>query len=111
MGDGDKYILAADGITPIPVDDLEEWARWYKTAERHVAHDMDENDTTGQKVRVSTVFLALDHNFWGQGPPVLWETMVFGGPLDGEQARYTSHADAFVGHQEMCRRVMEALRG
>jgi hypothetical protein len=54
------------------------------------------------------VFLGLDHSF-RQGPPILWETMVFGGPLDGEMMRYTSRAEAFDGHQEMCRRVREAL--
>lgn len=26
---------------------------------------------------ISTVFLGLNHNFTGSGPPVLWETMVF----------------------------------
>jgi hypothetical protein len=103
------YILAADGVTPIRVDDVEVWGRWYQTAERHVAHDMDENDPTGQKIRVSTVFLGMDHS-WGSGPPVLWETMVFGGLLDGEQIRYTSHADAFEGHQRMCRDVADSLK-
>lgn len=29
-------------------------------------------------VNVSTVFLAIDHAF-GDGPPVLYETMIFGG--------------------------------
>lgn len=40
-------------------------------------------------VRVSTVFLGLDH-FGRVGEPVLWETMIFGGAHDGYQARYTS---------------------
>jgi hypothetical protein len=106
----DLYILAADGITPVPVDDVIAWGRWFETAERHVAQDMDEaDDRTGRKVRVSTVFLGLDHNYSGRGKPVLWETLVFGGPLDGEQDRYTSHAAAFKGHQAMCRRVTESL--
>jgi hypothetical protein len=102
------YILDADGITPIRCDDVLAWAWWFEKAERHVAQDMDEDDRTGQKVR-ATVFLGTDHNYSGKGPPILWETMVFGGPLDGETLRYTSHADAFEGHQETCRRVMAAL--
>lgn len=53
---------------------------------------------------VSTVFLGLDHAHNG-GPPVLWETMVFGGDLDGEQERYTSRADAVAGHAAMVARV------
>jgi hypothetical protein len=104
-----RYILADDGVTPIRCDDLYEWAIWYQTAERHVAHDMDEHDTTGQQIRVSTVFLGVDHAFGG-GPPILWETMVFGGLLDGEQVRYTSHAAALAGHQEMCRHVADSLK-
>lgn len=35
---------------------------------------------------ISTVFLGVDHNF-GKGPPILWETMVFGGKLDQYQER------------------------
>jgi hypothetical protein len=55
--------------------------------------------------RVSTVFLGLDHSFAG-GPPVLWETMVFDVEgLDGEQDRYTSHADAVAGHAQMVARA------
>ena len=27
-----------------------------------------------------TVFLGLDHDFLDRGDPILWETMVFGGP-------------------------------
>lgn len=29
------------------------------------------------KLWVSTVFLLIDHSWMGQGPPVLWETMIF----------------------------------
>jgi hypothetical protein len=47
---------------------------------------------------VSTVFLGLDHQF-GSGPPVLWETMVFGPePWSEWQDRYTSRTDALAGH-------------
>jgi rubredoxin len=97
----DKFILNAAG-DPVPCDDLLTWARWFEDgggASRTVATD----DIGGS--RVSTVFLALDHSF-GHGLPVLWETMVFGGPLDGEMARYTSKGDALAGHQAMCVRVV-----
>lgn len=50
------------------------------------------------KVTVSTVFLGLDHNFQGVGPPVLWETMVFGGGYDEAQERYTDEAASIAGH-------------
>ncbi len=103
-----RYILDAHG-EPVRCDDLATWARWFETPRvRHVAEDLDEGDPT-KTIRVSTVFLALDHNFSGKGPPVLWETMVFGGALDSEQRRYTSRAAALRGHQEMCERVRASL--
>lgn len=49
-------------------------------------------------VRVSTVFLVLDHSS-DDGDPVLWETMIFGGKHDGYQERYTSRAAALAGHE------------
>lgn len=55
-------------------------------------------------VRVSTVFMPLNHQF-GDGPPLVFETMVFGGPLDGEMERYSTKQDAEVGHAAMVRRV------
>lgn len=96
-----RYILNAAG-EPEPCEDLLTWGRWMQTADRHVA------DTHFGDVRVSTVFLGLDHAFWGEGPPVLWESMVFGGPLDGESRRYSSGADADAGHTALCRAVTDA---
>lgn len=49
---------------------------------------------------VSTVFLGLDHAF-GQGSPLIFETMVFGGPLDGRQDRYSTYEQAEAGHAAM----------
>jgi hypothetical protein len=107
----DKYILDANG-DPVPCDDLFVWARWLRDNERnrHVAHDKDEGPD-GLEIRVSTVFLGLDHSFSldDTHPPVLWETMVFGGLLDGEQQRYTSKAAALRGHQAMCERVTATI--
>jgi hypothetical protein len=96
-----KYIL--DGHTPVPAD-LMTWAAWFEKAERHVAK------TNIGDVFVSTVFLGLDHN-WGRGPPILFETMVFKGPLDGEQERYVTWEEAEAGHAAMVKRVTEAASG
>jgi len=102
----DKYILDDNG-EPVPCDDVVVWGRWLERASRDrsriIAQDLDERDPA-KTVKVSTVFLGLDHQF-GDGPPVLWETMVFGGVLDGEIRRYTSRAEALRGHQAMCERV------
>lgn len=106
----DKYILDAHG-DPVPCDDVIAWSIWFERASRDrsriVAHDKDESDPNGT-ILVSTVFLGLDHQ-WGDGPPVLWETLVLGGPLDGEMNRYSSRAAALRGHQLMCERVAATL--
>jgi len=99
------YILGDDG-NPVRCDDLMQWALWMETHDRHVALDVDEQ--TGWKV--STVFLALDHSF-GFGKPILYETMVFGGPLDQEQDRYYTRDEALAGHKAMCARVRRWVTG
>jgi hypothetical protein len=100
MKHGDKYIL--NGHRPISEPDLMKWARWFETADRHVARTMIGD------VRVSTVFLGLDHSFDPKGPPLLFETMVFGGPLDGEQDRYSTWQEAEKGHAAIVKRAKEA---
>lgn len=49
-------------------------------------------------VQVSTVFLGMNHAF-GDGDPVLFETMIFGGPRDQECWRWHSDAEARAGHE------------
>lgn len=65
---------------------------------------------------VSTIFLGLDHNYTGKGPPVLWETMIFGIEIPSSehgydyQTRYSSREDALRGHQRavnVARRVLQ----
>jgi hypothetical protein len=98
-----NYILNDDG-DPVPEPDLLKWEAWFgDTAKRRLART-----EIGGGVFVSTVFLGTDHG-WGSGKPVLWETMVFGGPLNEEQVRYHTRAEALAGHEEMVKRAREAL--
>lgn len=60
-------------------------------------------------IEVSTVFLTVSSNPPEYGPPLLWETMIFGGPLDQHMDRYTSHKAAMCGHENMCRLVKGIL--
>lgn len=59
-----------DGHTPVACDNLLEWAQKFDRQNRIVAQ------THLPGFFVSTVFLGLDHQ-WGDGPPLLFETMVF----------------------------------
>jgi hypothetical protein len=96
----DKYIL--DGRNPVKADDLLAWGKWMQSANRKVAYDVP-----FPGIRVSTVFLGLDHAFGGIGP-ILFETMVFGGPLDQEQERYSTWEEAEAGHAAILERVKVA---
>lgn len=52
------------------------------------------------EVWVSTVWLGIDHSFGTPGPPIIFETMIFGGPHDQEQWRYSTEAAALAGHDQ-----------
>lgn len=56
------------------------------------------------RLRVSTVWLGIDHG-WGEGhPPVIFETMIFG-PWDYADLamwRYSTERDALLGHDLAC---------
>jgi hypothetical protein len=56
-------------------------------------------------VSISTIFLGLDHSY-GEGPPIVFETMIFGGKFDQEQWRYSSFDDAVEGHTSAVKLVM-----
>jgi len=85
-----KYILV-DRV-PVSCPDLMKWGRFMQEADRHVAQTMVDG------IRVSTVFLGLNHG-WGDGPPVLFETMIFGGEHDEYQERCCTWAEAEEMHK------------
>jgi hypothetical protein len=104
----DKFILGPDHeIIPATLD---EWAKWFGENERHVA------ETDVGKQWVSTVFLGLDHQY-GEGPPLLFETMVFNRKPDGEidfggeeTFRYATWDAAEAGHKAVVKRLEAKLK-
>lgn len=94
--DGDNHAVAVDLMT---------WAQWFEDAERRIGY----TQITSQ-CWVSTVFLGLDHS-WREGPPILFETMIFGGPksIDESQWRYSSYDDAMVGHAMAVKKARAAI--
>jgi len=54
-------------------------------------------DAAHNRVRVCTAFLGVDVNF-GDGQPILFETVIFGGPCDWELYRYCTWEEAEQGH-------------
>ena len=65
---------------------------------------------------ISTVWIGLDHRFMGDGPPLIFETMVFtksardadrSDPeyeklLEFDCVRYSTEQEAVAGHEAMC---------
>lgn len=94
------YIEDPDGTVRL-AKDIQEWSAAFKDRRSHQSLITLEHD----QVRVSTVFLGLNHNFYG-GPPLLYETMVFGGDLDQECRRYHTREEAMKGHEEMVQEVI-----
>ena len=97
----DKYIL--DGHIPVECDDSVIWADFIENIEgRRVAYDIIDG------VIISTIFLGLDHSFDEEAPPLLFETLIFGGEHDDDMQRYTTWERAEQGHKEMVERVKNA---
>lgn len=65
-----------------------------------------------ENVEVSTVFLGLNYN-WGDGPPILWETMTFSNRKDWNQEICErcsgSREQALAQHERICSDVRAAL--
>lgn len=96
------YILENGEVYPV---DLMDWAKWIEDDTDFSKRRIDQTYIGDSEV--STVFLGLDHN-WSGGAPILFETLVFGGKLDGEMNRYSSLEDAKAGHLEMVGRVTDS---
>lgn len=102
QGRPEFYILPIeDGVVshiPVPAD-LLTWAQWN---EEHHTDKIVQQDTIGD-YWVSTVFLGFDHNWVDDGPPLIFETMVFEGP-QGDRSdiscqRYSTWEMALEGHR------------
>lgn len=90
----DYYIL--QGKSVIKTTDILDWGRWFEKADRTIGKTQLPN------CLVSTVFLGLDHSF-GNGPPLLFETMVF--PLNSysemDVSRSSTYDEAERDHLKM----------
>jgi hypothetical protein len=105
-----KYILT-DQHEVVEERDLKVWARWVEDHqdESQVALDIIDEQTGAY---ISTRFFGLNLNLaWDlerAHPPVVFETMVFGGPLHLQQQRYHTWAQAVAGHAALLARAKAA---
>lgn len=111
----DKYVL--DGRKVIVCNNLLEWACKFEDMNRVVAKTHIPSNgflvwlgklfksKRFEPVKVSTVFLGLDHSY-GEGPLRLFETMIFGGKFDEEVWRYATWNEAEKGHKAAVEKVI-----
>jgi len=108
----ESFVFGYDPTSGAPIVDVFDFERVLRNpAARRVARDVVEG------WRVSTVHLIVDHNFTSDGPPILWETMVFpenGGASNGATwagftRRYRSRDDALAGHREIVAAILAGM--
>lgn len=74
--------------------DVLKWAEDYSSIKRFVA-----NSKLWWGGTISTIFLGFDHNPFGSGPPILFETMVFAADSEAlDLQRYCNESEALIGH-------------
>jgi hypothetical protein len=102
MRDASKGWYVLDKGRARPANDVLEAARALGDIESRTV-DRTEIDN---EVHVSTVFLCLDQNHSNEGPPILFETMIFGGRHNCRHWRFSALAEAKKAHWE----IVDALR-
>jgi len=96
------YILRNHVV--IPASGAVEFGKWVETADRVVSKIQVAD------IEVSTVFLGIDHQFYN-GPPLLFETMVFGGDLDQTCRRCSTWDEAVEQHETILSEVLNRVYG
>lgn len=95
---------------PIKIESIEEYGKW--EAENPHLRILRQHRLPG--LMISTVFLCgVDHNYYDDGPPILFETMIFGEPwwglfrsdLDQYQERYRTWLEATAAHSELLTKI------
>lgn len=107
-----KYLYVLDGKIPVAVEDARAWGDWF---ENHVEDRVVKQEEISRDIRVSTVFVSIDHGHaWMNGQPgykpLLFETLVMGGPLDGYQLRYSTWMEAEEGHDKVLELVKAEMK-
>lgn len=111
-----SFILIGKKPVMIPNDQFVEWSNWFGIHPNSIrVSDIPPRKPLGkgegatfrklnrfrkQSIKLSTVFLGVNHNWFG-GKPILFETMIFGGQRDGEKYRYETIDQAIKHHQQV----------
>lgn len=106
----DHYILNENGepkCTGPGHDGLIAWAQWWEANREK----LDIGRTWVGESLVCTTFLGLDYNWRPEGPPILWETEVSHGPMNGECQRCSGGREqAEAMHAQVLAKVKSKLK-
>lgn len=93
------YYILNQNNDPLLCNDSVQWGRWFANGGNRLVAFYQNGD-----VRVSTIFLGIDHSC-RRGPPILFETMIFGGELNGLTRRCATWVEAEDQHFAVVRAV------
>lgn len=97
MGLYDDLYILDEHHNVVPEPDMTRWSAWFKssfgTSSRRVAEDF------AGPYRISTIFLAVDHRFTQNIPPLVFETMIFGPDGTEHCERCSTWDEALSMHQ------------
>jgi len=75
--------------------DKDTWLQWLTDLSQIREHERLVADSVSGTSRVRTVFV-------GDCAPLVFQTFVEGGPMDGHERRYATWEEAETGHRETC---------
>jgi hypothetical protein len=96
-----RYFMLRDGKV-VEAPDHATWAGWYKSAYESV-REIIRSETA--HATVTTQFLPISMTLSADEQPLLFETRVTGGWLNGQGDRFTSLERAKAGHEAWVARV------
>lgn len=102
-----SYYALSDDHEPVPVPDVGAWIVWVAQHPEAAIVAQDFLTCGDARLGVSTIYLGVDF-LTPHGPPRLWESQVFGTPLDGVMLRYVSLAAARAGHAQLLEQALAA---
>ncbi len=95
-----------EGQNPVPVRSFMEWSLWIMSASTTVMlNELQESI-------ISTKFVGLDLSPGkcnADSQPMLFETLVISGPMDGKRKFYATWDEAIQGHLKICTQISKLL--
>ena len=87
---------------PITFERYAELSKDFDSYKRVLLHEIGES-------KISTVWLGINYNFSGEGLPIIFETMIFGGSHDNDQWRWETEDEAKRQHVRIAAALSEGV--